>query len=798
VPNLKSRKALVAQSVALAVFAAVPALAATLTVTNTNDSGAGSLRSVLLSSASGDTIVFTGLTLPATITLTSDELHINNDLTITGPGASNLTISGGGNFRVFENDGNTVTISGMTIVNGVGKGTTSNANEGGAIYTYAATGATNLTSVVFSSNSAAEGGALWTQGTTMVTNCVFSGNTAATGMYSGQGGAIFNYGTLTVSGSIVSNNKATGSSASGGGIATLYFSTTVPGILTVTNSTISGNSATQEGGGINNGSATITVTNSTISGNSSSQGAGIENDGAGTITLSTISGNTGTASGGGIFNNGALTITNSTVSGNSAGGDGGGIESGGTAMSVSFTTISGNTAGGGGGITNFGTNSIVRNSILANNSSAGNCHVFASYPVIVSEDFNLSDDSTCTAYFNQTHDLNNTPAGLGALENNGGPTQTIALLPGSPAIDAVPLSSCMTVAGAPVTTDQRGVVRFQGTACDIGAFEVLAVPVQPVAAFLDQHGAPALTFNGSMSFPDAGGLLIGTPGVAQAFNGDTYVVGLDSAGGVHLNSYTYASSTWNGWQYSGGILSTTSGLTAAVDPSGTVWFTGRDVGNRYWINSWNGTNGFGGWTLVANGIFAADSVPQIAITSDGTVWIVGKDIGGRIWTNSYSPPVQTFTGWVDRQAVMIGQPSATAGQDGFVYVAVRSVASNSPVYISQIPAQNAATVNTWIDGGGLIDSDPYITSQGGTVYLTALADDGTVYLLTFAEATQMFGTWSFTGGILTDETIAAQNGSVFIAGRDSADRIYWYSVNGSSWFLANGAGISSTVLTGAR
>jgi hypothetical protein len=781
------------QCVVLAVFA-VPAPAATLTVANTNDGGAGSLREALLSSSSGDSIVFTGLTLPATITLTSDELHISHNLAITGPGASSLTISGGNLYRVFENDGNTVTISGMTIVNGAGKGTTSYPGLGGAIYTY---GNLTLTAVAFSSNSATEGGAIWNDGILNVTNCVISGNTAATGMFSGEGGAIFNYGTLTITGSILSSNKATGANANGGGIATLYLGTANPGALTVTNTTISGNSAVTEGGGIMNGSATITITNSTISGNSGSQGAGIENDGIATISGSTISRNTGTASGGGIFSNGGLTITNSTVSGNSAFSDGGGIESGGTALSISFTTISGNTAGGGGGLTNFGTNTIVRNSILANNLSAGNCFVFAGQPVIVSQGHNLSDDSTCTTYFNKPGDLNNTPAGLGGLENNGGPTQTIALLSGSRAIDAVPLSSCFTVAGSPVPTDQRGVARPQGSACDIGAFELVSTAVEPVAAFLNQNGAPALTFNGSMSFPNAGGFLVGTPGVAQAFNGDTYIVGLDSAGGVHLNSYTYATSTWNGWQYSGGILSTSSGFTAAVDPSGTVWFTGRDIGNRYWINSWNG-KAFGGWVLVANGIFASDSVPQIAITFDGTVWIVGKDIGGRIWSNSYSPPVQTFTGWVDRQAVMFGQPSATAGQDGLVYVAVRSVPSNSPVYITQIPAQNAATANTWIDGEGLIDSDPYITSQGGTVYLTALAGDGTVYLLTFSEATQTFGAWSFTDGLLNDETIAAQNGNVFIAGRDSADRIYWYSVTGTSWSFANGAGISSTVLTGAK
>jgi hypothetical protein len=348
-----------------------------------------------------------------------------------------------------------------------------------------------------------------------------------------------------------------------------------------------------------------------------------------------------------------------------------------------------------------------------------------------------------------------------------------------------------------ITANQAGNATYAAATPVTQTFTVSLTGYEPVAAFLDQNGAPALTFNGSIDFPDAGGFLIGPPGVAQDLNGNVYLVGLDGAGGVHLNSYGYANSTWNGWQYSGGILDTSSGLTAAVDPSGVVWFTGRDIGNRFWINSWNGTT-FGGWILVADGIFASDSVPQIAIPSDGTIYVIGKDIGGRIWSNSYNPTNQTFTGWVDRQAVMIGQPSATAGQDGMVYVAVRSVASESPVYITQIPAQNAATANTWLNGGGEIDTDPQIASQGGTVYLLAEADGATVYLLTFAESNQMFGTWNFTNGILNDSTIAAADGDVFIAGRDNLDRIYWYSLTGNNWSFADGAGVSSTVLSGGK
>jgi hypothetical protein len=391
--------------------------------------------------------------------------------------------------------------------------------------------------------------------------------------------------------------------------------------------------------------------------------------------------------------------------------------------------------------------------------------------------------------------LGTTPPPLNAVATSG-----LAVVFASTTMTACTVSgtivTVLAVGTCTITANQSGNSTYSAAAQVAESFTIYS-PIPPVAAFLDQMGAPGLTFNGAASFPDAGGLLINPPAVAEVPAGGVYVFGLDNAGGVHMNSYSPTNSAWNGWQYSGGILDTTSGLTAAVAPNGVVWFTGRDIGNRFWINSWNGTS-FGGWILVANGIFSSDSIPQIAIPYDGTIYVIGKDIGGRIWSNSYNPANQTFTGWVDRQAVMLGQPSVTAGQDGFVYVAVRSVSSGSPVYITQIPAQNAATANTWLNGGGLVDSDPYITSQGGTVYLTALAGGGTVYLLTFTESSQTWGTWSFTNGILNDETIAAADGGVFIAGRDSGGRIYWYSLTSNTWSLAGGAGISSTVLTGGK
>jgi len=452
--------------------------------------------------------------------------HLYYNVTITGPGPSkSLTISGGGNFRVFEADSASVSISGLTITNGhgVSNSSTNYAGIGGAIYN--GLGTMSLTGVTLSSNAAVEGGAIFNGGPMTITNCTISGNTATTNAtLSGLGGGIFNYGTLTVSGSTISNNSAlegTGSySASGGGIFNSYVGLSSTGVLIVNNSTISGNSASFEGGGIDNDNGTITVTNSTVSGSSANQGAGIENDGTGTVTGSTITGNTGTGSGAGIFNNGTLTVTNSTLSGNN-GSASGAIESGPSApaVSISFSTISGNSASVfGGGITNFGLVMTVKNSILANNGSGGNCYVYTGYPAITSAGHNLSDNGTCAPFFTGTGDLNSTPAGLDTgLKGNGGPTQTIALLSGSPAIDAIPVSPtnfCTDTSGNPVTTDQRGTTRPQGPACDIGAFEYIEGTTSQTITFGSLTNMPlgAAPFTVSAS---------ATSGLAVTFNSQT-------------------------------------------------------------------------------------------------------------------------------------------------------------------------------------------------------------------------------------------------------------------------------------
>src|SRR5439155_12517980 len=144
------------------------------------------------------------------------------------------------------------------------------------------------------------------------------------------------------------------------------------------------------------------------------------------------------------------------------GGFGGGIENGGT-MTLSFSTVSSNSSSAAGkGIVNGGAATLKNTVVAANGPPFGfNCDLL-SFGSFTSLGHNLSSDGSCTLA--GTGDLNNTNPLLGPLTDNGGPTQTHALLTGSPAIDAVPVADCKDIAGSSVTGDQRGASRPQGPA----------------------------------------------------------------------------------------------------------------------------------------------------------------------------------------------------------------------------------------------------------------------------------------------------------------------------------------------
>jgi predicted outer membrane repeat protein len=322
--------AIEAAALAVANYASV---LATFNVTNTNDAGAGSLRDAIgkANTAPGaDTINFTGSifkdAVPDQITLTSEQLTINSDITINGTGANKLSISGKNGSEVFAIiRGSKVTISG-----------------------------------VFITHKSGSGGGILNNGTLTLNNSTVSGNLAL------YGGGIYSDGTLTLNNSTVSGNTA---NESGGGISN-------EGTLTLNNSTVSGNSAVDVGGGIENYlSGTLTLNNSTVSGNSARLGGGIHNKGTSTFNNSTISGNKAN-DGGGMFIIGftaTSTFNNSTVSGNTSTGVGGGINNGGATngggtVTLKSSTVSGNSSAFGGGI--FNTSKLaLKNSILSGNKA---------------------------------------------------------------------------------------------------------------------------------------------------------------------------------------------------------------------------------------------------------------------------------------------------------------------------------------------------------------------------------------------------------------------------------------------
>lgn len=408
--------------IALARFLLAP-VAVTITVTNTNDSGAGSLRQAIADAAPGDTINFGGSISGSTITLTSGELVIDKDLTIQGPGAHLLSISGNNASRVFNIYQATATLDGITIRDG----TAGEGLIGGGI-----------------NNSQT--------GRLTVSNCAVSNNAAT------YGGGIANGGALTFTNSASSNNIA---SYLGGGIHNA-------GTLTVTNSAVAGNTVIDGGSvlggaGIYNSAAILTVVRSTVSGNN---GSGIGNEGycddsfecynaTAIITNSTVSTNTGV----GITNSAICffgkcptvlaNLVNSTIYGNAGGGIG--------ALGVPGSTLLNNTIVAGNPGYDIGVNI----------GSAGAGHSL------------IGDAASSGGIVNG---VNGNIVGinplLGPLQNNGGPTLTHALLRGSPAINVgnncvLILNGCVN--GNPaLPNDQRGIARKGNV--DIGSFELGSRP----------------------------------------------------------------------------------------------------------------------------------------------------------------------------------------------------------------------------------------------------------------------------------------------------------------------------------
>jgi hypothetical protein len=460
-----------------------------------------------------------------TITLASTITNMV-DAVLDGSGHQ-VTISGNNAVRVFSVATNVnFTVVDLTIANGQSTDGAGVFNDGGALVFTGTTFLSNIATdgALPGTNSTSCGGAICNRGGSVVlSNCVFIGNAAfgsasesfpGSGIIVGSdscGGAIYSAGQLAVEGSTFDGNGVQGGAGGPGGGSSPYIvlagaggsanggAIFVLGSANVSGSTFVRNVATGGGGGSGgmglssfpfagfpggwggaggsgNGAAlfiggTVSLVNCTVAGNTAAGAAG-GNGGSGGFGLYGGSGGNGGAGGagfGGLCDPGGLTaITNCTVASNESHGGAGGLHGwGGYGIYGNGPSGANGTDGiAAGGLRTVGGKLL--NTLLAANIPA-NCS-----GTITDVGHNLSSDGSCN--FTNVGSLNNTDPKLGPLADNGGPTFTMALLPGSPAINAG------DPVGAP-PADQRGVTRPQGPGVDLGAFEYQYIPAFTGAKF---------------------------------------------------------------------------------------------------------------------------------------------------------------------------------------------------------------------------------------------------------------------------------------------------------------------------
>lgn len=462
-----------------------------ITVTDNGDSGAGTLRQAIADAAAGEEIQF-GIT--GTIDLQS-ELAISKNLTITGPGAANLTVDkdgGAGNLRIFNITAAIVTISGLTIQGGSLAG----ADNGAGILVGGGAELTLNNCTIDGCSAAASGGGLYNSSVASLNNCIFTNNTCNT-----NGAAIANSGTLSMASCTVgiagNQNQGLGPGSVAGGLWTENTATIVDTNFdynqaagSVAENVFNGTTLYMLRGRISRSQGprpafrnqvTAQLQDVTISNN---LGDGLYND-AGTCYLARVTFN-GNSTAGINNNNGTVYADTCTISGNS----GIGISNTLGSLDLRHSTVVKNSLGGVHGYS--GSEQTLENNIISGNTGTDltvddidlmslghNIFGVLGGPITMA-----AGDFIVVGFAN---------LGLGLLANNGGSTLTHAVLAGSPAIDAGNTAGGLPAGGwgapdprfqaytsVPPVYDQRMALRVQGVAIDIGAVEFpQTVPIPP-------------------------------------------------------------------------------------------------------------------------------------------------------------------------------------------------------------------------------------------------------------------------------------------------------------------------------
>jgi CSLREA domain-containing protein len=670
---------------------------------------------------------------PYTINLLSALPDLNSTMTINGPGASVLTVQrstlgGTPDFRIFTiQSSGTANILGMTIANG----NVTNPNNGGGVLN---------------------------NGTLAMTNCNLYGNKSSSNftIQGGLGGGIYNLGSLTVNNCNIgglSPGQPNTATSGGGGVWQEAGTLSMSGGSVVGNAlagmALRGTSATLNG---------VVITNNT---NSSGGGGGVAILGASTKIINClIANNTTLTTGGGILNNsGTTTIINSTISGNStSSGGGAGLDSASKPMTLINVTITNNRAGlFGGGMTTHGDNTVtMRNTIVAGNfqgasPSTTSDDIRGTGNVDATSSSNLIGACTNCGLSNGTNgnQVGVSNPGLGPLADNGGPTRTHALLPGSPAIDAG--NNAFVVSppfSGPPFTDQRGFARINNTTVDIGAFEsrgfmiaatggtpqsaaiatVFSSPLvatvssafgEPVAGgvitFTAPSSGPSGTFPGNVTTAnattDASGVATAPVFTANG-NAGSYNVSASVGGGLASANFaltntqaattTVVSSSINPSEFGQGVTFTATVTSVAGTPTGTVQF--KDGGVT--IGSASTVNGVA--QLITSSLTAGPHTITAVyggdanfLTSSGTL------SGGQVVKSQPSLSIND-----------VSVAEGNSGTTNLIFTVTLSAASNLTVNVNYATADGTATTladNDYQAASGMLSFNPGETTKTITV-----------------------------------------------------------------------------------
>ena len=662
-------------AVALTVLglAAPAARAATRTVTNTKDSGAGSLRAVIAAAAAGDTVTFT---VTGTIKLTSGQITLTQPVTLQGPGAGSLAIDGNKSSRIFEASASsgTVTLNNLTLQNG---------------YLYNDYGA--------GLENDGNGAAL------VLTGCTISG---CFNDYSGIGGGLYSSGGLmTLTGCLFTGNVA----GAGGGVEADGSS----GRATVTGCVFTGNSA-GAGGGYYNSRGQSTLTNCVFTGNSASAYSGgfFSNTATSTLTGCSFTGNTGGSYGGALGSlNSTTTLTDDIFYGNSASSSPEIWLSSGATATVTYCDVQGGQAGTG----NFSADPA-----FVSGTAPYDLQVRPGSPVVAAGVAvpGLTTDITGA--------IRADPPTVGAYEGTQAGTQTqIALANGSSATIPSGGSASFTVTvantsspGGPIPS---GSVQLRVKGSPVGSTVALAGGSATLSLTFPQAGiytvsAAYTPAAGNFTASTSGSLtetVVGTPtanaqSVSVPFNTATPIAltGSDPNSPPRALTYTVTSSPAHG------TVSALRVATGGVTYTPTAGYHGADS-FTFTVNNGTYTSSLATVTLnVAAGVPTANAqTASVAFNTAKAITLTGTDPDVPVLTLTYtvtaSPTHGTLSGLNPATGAVTYTPTAGyTGNDSFTFTVSNGTHTSAPATVSVTVNPvflTALTFPTPVEGGSVFN-----------------------------------------------------------------------------------------------